>query len=134
MLKDSGRWSFRQPKKQRGLGGPIKTHWDYLVDEMVNKEEGESRSHELTITGRNGCESISERKGNGKLPSHTPSCWLSRSGMRLVPLRNAFGEVYALSGPRTLRRIYLLLLTLRTMALCPSTTLLTIARVQIRCM
>ncbi|KAF9644037.1 hypothetical protein BDM02DRAFT_3190961 [Thelephora ganbajun] len=34
MLKDSGRWSFRQPKKQRVLGGLIKTHWDYLMDEM----------------------------------------------------------------------------------------------------
>jgi len=35
-LKDGGRWSFRQPKKQRGVGGLVKTHWDYLMDEMVN--------------------------------------------------------------------------------------------------
>ena len=35
-LKDGGRWSFRQPKKQRGVGGLIKTHWDYLMDEMVS--------------------------------------------------------------------------------------------------
>ena len=34
-LKDSGRWSFRQPKKQRMPGGFLKTHWDYLLDEMV---------------------------------------------------------------------------------------------------
>lgn len=34
-LKDGGRWSFRQPKKQRGVGGLTKTHWDYLMDEMV---------------------------------------------------------------------------------------------------
>jgi chromatin modification-related protein VID21 len=34
-LKDNGRWSFRQPKKQRGVGGLTKTHWDYLMDEMV---------------------------------------------------------------------------------------------------
>lgn len=34
-LKDGGRWSFRQPKKQRGVGGLVKTHWDYLMDEMV---------------------------------------------------------------------------------------------------
>ncbi|OCH86567.1 hypothetical protein OBBRIDRAFT_890404 [Obba rivulosa] len=34
MLKESGRWSFRQPKKQRGVGGLTKTHWDYLLDEM----------------------------------------------------------------------------------------------------
>lgn len=33
-LKDGGRWSFRQPKKQRGVGGLVKTHWDYLMDEM----------------------------------------------------------------------------------------------------
>ncbi|KAI1794548.1 hypothetical protein LXA43DRAFT_995526 [Ganoderma leucocontextum] len=33
-LKDSGAWSFRQPKKQRGVGGLTKTHWDYLLDEM----------------------------------------------------------------------------------------------------
>lgn len=35
VLKDGGRWSFRQPKKQRGVGGLAKTHWDYLMDEMV---------------------------------------------------------------------------------------------------
>ena len=35
-LKDGGRWSFRQPKKQRGIGGLVKTHWDYLMDEMVS--------------------------------------------------------------------------------------------------
>nr|GAT59655.1 predicted protein [Mycena chlorophos] len=34
MLKEDGRWSFRQPKKQRGVGGLNKTHWDYLLDEM----------------------------------------------------------------------------------------------------
>ncbi|KAF8350819.1 hypothetical protein F5887DRAFT_941061 [Amanita rubescens] len=33
-LKDAGRWSFRQPKKQRGVGGLVKTHWDYLLDEV----------------------------------------------------------------------------------------------------
>ncbi|KAF7295349.1 hypothetical protein MIND_01074300 [Mycena indigotica] len=33
-LKDASRWSFRQPKKQRGVGGITKTHWDYLLDEM----------------------------------------------------------------------------------------------------
>jgi hypothetical protein len=35
-LKAGGRWSFRQPKKQRGIGGFVKTHWDYLMDEMVS--------------------------------------------------------------------------------------------------
>ncbi|KAI0065418.1 hypothetical protein BV25DRAFT_1821819 [Artomyces pyxidatus] len=34
VLKDSGKWSYRQPKKQRGVGGLTKTHWDYLLDEM----------------------------------------------------------------------------------------------------
>ncbi|KAI0780736.1 hypothetical protein BD413DRAFT_499713 [Trametes elegans] len=33
-LKDAGKWSFRQIKKQRGVGGLTKTHWDYLLDEM----------------------------------------------------------------------------------------------------
>nr|AUF42088.1 putative homeodomain protein [Volvariella volvacea] len=33
-LKHEGRWSFRQPKKQRGVGGLTKTHWDYLLDEV----------------------------------------------------------------------------------------------------
>lgn len=37
-LKNGGRWSFRQPKKQRGVGGLVKTHWDYLMDEMVRHE------------------------------------------------------------------------------------------------
>lgn len=33
-LKQEGRWSFRQPKKQKG---PVvaKSHWDWLMDEMV---------------------------------------------------------------------------------------------------
>ncbi|KAF5391851.1 hypothetical protein D9757_001818 [Collybiopsis confluens] len=34
LLKSNGRWSFRQPKKQRASGGITKTHWDYLMDEM----------------------------------------------------------------------------------------------------
>ncbi|KIY65382.1 hypothetical protein CYLTODRAFT_424385 [Cylindrobasidium torrendii FP15055 ss-10] len=33
-LKDSGKWSFRQPKKQRNVEMISKTHWDYLMDEM----------------------------------------------------------------------------------------------------
>lgn len=36
MLKNAGKWSFRQVKKQRGVGGSTKTHWDYLMDEMVS--------------------------------------------------------------------------------------------------
>lgn len=34
-LKDAGKWSFRQPKKQRSVDTIPKTHWDYLMDEMV---------------------------------------------------------------------------------------------------
>lgn len=34
-LKNDGRWSYRQPKKQRGVGGLTKSHWDYLLEEMV---------------------------------------------------------------------------------------------------
>ena len=35
LLKNDGWWSFRQPKKQRGVGGLVKSHWDYLMDEVV---------------------------------------------------------------------------------------------------
>lgn len=38
-LKQEGRWAFRQTKKQRGVGGLMKTHWDYLMDEMVSTAE-----------------------------------------------------------------------------------------------
>ena len=34
-LKREGHWSFRQPKKQRGIGGLTKSHWDHVMDEMV---------------------------------------------------------------------------------------------------
>ena len=34
-LIEAGSWGFRQPKKQRSVGGSLKTHWDYLLDEMV---------------------------------------------------------------------------------------------------
>ncbi|KAI6151055.1 hypothetical protein BKA82DRAFT_15598 [Pisolithus tinctorius] len=33
-LENIAKWSYRQPKKQRNLGGMTKTHWDYLLDEM----------------------------------------------------------------------------------------------------
>ena len=39
LAKNTG-WSFRQPKKHRGLGGLVKTHWDYLMDEMVRQPIG----------------------------------------------------------------------------------------------
>ena len=65
-LKDGGRWSFRQPKKQRGIGGLVKTHWDYLMDEMVSLCFLlfclSPNSH------RNGCELISARKEGGRWP------------------------------------------------------------------
>jgi hypothetical protein len=35
-LKAQGKWSFRQPKKHRGVGSLTKTHLDYLMDEMVS--------------------------------------------------------------------------------------------------
>jgi chromatin modification-related protein VID21 len=34
-LKSQARWGLRQVKKQRAVGGLMKTHWDYLLDEMV---------------------------------------------------------------------------------------------------
>ncbi|EIW85452.1 hypothetical protein CONPUDRAFT_98516, partial [Coniophora puteana RWD-64-598 SS2] len=33
-LQGSGKWSFRQPKKQRTVGMLPKNHWDYMLDEM----------------------------------------------------------------------------------------------------
>ncbi|KAH6918710.1 hypothetical protein BKA70DRAFT_1176245 [Coprinopsis sp. MPI-PUGE-AT-0042] len=33
-LKSQARWGLRQVKKQRAVGGLMKTHWDYLLDEM----------------------------------------------------------------------------------------------------
>lgn len=34
-LENVAKWSYRQPKKQRNLGGMTKSHWDFLLDEMV---------------------------------------------------------------------------------------------------
>ncbi|KAG2061308.1 hypothetical protein BDR06DRAFT_986313 [Suillus hirtellus] len=33
-LENVAKWSYRQPKRQKNLGGVTKTHWDYLMDEM----------------------------------------------------------------------------------------------------
>ncbi|KAG1730571.1 hypothetical protein EDB19DRAFT_1929409 [Suillus lakei] len=33
-LENVAKWSYRQPKRQKNLGGLTKTHWDYLMDEM----------------------------------------------------------------------------------------------------
>ena len=63
-LKDGGRWSFRQPKKQRGVGGLVKTHWDYLMDEMVGLCS--LSFFHFPTRCRNGCELISARKENGR--------------------------------------------------------------------
>ena len=35
-LKQEEKWSFRQYKKTRVAAGLVKTHWDYLMDEMVS--------------------------------------------------------------------------------------------------
>jgi chromatin modification-related protein VID21 len=52
LLKNDGRWSFRQPKKQRGIGGSVKSHWDYLLDEMVGLHLS---SHKyMLMSARNG--------------------------------------------------------------------------------
>lgn len=68
-LKDGGRWSFRQPKKQRGVGGLNKTHWDYLMDEMVGRTPSVQRQP-LSLL-RNGCAPTSARNENGSLRWHT---------------------------------------------------------------
>ncbi|KAI0673029.1 hypothetical protein C8Q78DRAFT_1077330 [Trametes maxima] len=51
LLKDAGRWSFRQIKKQRGVGGLSKTHWDYLMDEMkwMRTDFREERKWKLAV-------------------------------------------------------------------------------------
>lgn len=42
-LKQQGRWSFRQPKKQKGP--PMaKSHWDWLLEEMVSRAVPVSRT------------------------------------------------------------------------------------------
>jgi chromatin modification-related protein VID21 len=66
VLKDSGHWSFRQPKKQRGVGGLTKTHRDYLMDEMVTllcviKDQRTDGYDHI----RNGCTSTSEKNESG---------------------------------------------------------------------
>ena len=43
-LKEGNAWGFRQPRKQRGLGGLGKTHWDYLMDEIVSCKKPYMRS------------------------------------------------------------------------------------------
>ncbi|KAI0693277.1 hypothetical protein BC835DRAFT_1354362 [Cytidiella melzeri] len=50
-LKDAGRWSFRQPKKQRGVGGLMKSHWDHLLDEMkwMRTDFREERKWKLAV-------------------------------------------------------------------------------------
>ncbi len=64
-LKDAGKWSFRQPKKQRAVDNINKTHWDYLLDEMV-------RSYHLVrffsqrLPDRNGCASILGKNESGR--------------------------------------------------------------------
>lgn len=55
-LKEEGRWSFRQPKKQRGVGGLAKTHWDYLLDEMVSLIPYHSAIALIWSAFRNGCD------------------------------------------------------------------------------
>lgn len=73
-LVDAGRWSFRQPKKQRGVGGLTKTHWDYLLDEMVLHLTLFMDVH--SPLRRNGCVSTSARNGNGRWLSLTTSLTL----------------------------------------------------------
>ena len=76
ILKDEGGWSFRQPKKQRSLGGTGKSHWDFLIDEMVSCVGSNCLPHLIGSLSRNGCASISVKKGDGRLR------WLSILLMR----------------------------------------------------
>ena len=66
-LKREGRWSFRQPKKQRGVGGLIKTHSDYLMDEIVRLSLFLSCSLiQSLMCDRDGCELTSAKNANGR--------------------------------------------------------------------
>jgi hypothetical protein len=68
-LKLDGAWSFRQPKKQRGPVLP-KTHWDYLMDEMVGLSpslcHSPSASNYQLSRPRNGSKSTLEKNADGK--------------------------------------------------------------------
>ncbi|KAJ3551712.1 hypothetical protein NM688_g4547 [Phlebia brevispora] len=50
-LAKNSAWSFRQPKKHRGVGGLTKTHWDYLLDEMkwMRSDFREERKWKLAL-------------------------------------------------------------------------------------
>ena len=84
-LKEAGKWSYRQPKKQRGIGNVSKTHWDYLLDEMVRcslvipKIMFSKRSLQ-----RFGCALTSEKSVGGNFPLHTNSPVLWLNGTMLV--------------------------------------------------
>lgn len=64
-LKSHGKWSFRQPKKHRGVGSLTKTHLDYLMDEMVSLKSIYTTTQFL-IHVRNGCGSIFAKNANGR--------------------------------------------------------------------
>ncbi|TFK76575.1 hypothetical protein BDN72DRAFT_852844 [Pluteus cervinus] len=83
----NGRWSFRQPKKQRGVGGLAKSHWDYLLDEMkwMRVDFREERKWKFAVAFNlstavlewHACSTMAERIGCGicvqwKRPSPTP--------------------------------------------------------------
>lgn len=80
-LLKSGRWSFRQPKKQRASGGITKTHWDYLMDEMASGSNIFSCSSSEYPNFRNGCAQILGRSVNGKWLLHTIYLPLFWNGM-----------------------------------------------------
>lgn len=64
-LKDVGRWSFRQVKKQRNLPVGTKTHWDYLMDEVVSGRLQSLLVYAYRNGCRNGCVSTFGRRENG---------------------------------------------------------------------
>ncbi|TFK55158.1 hypothetical protein OE88DRAFT_1005609 [Heliocybe sulcata] len=60
LLKDKGKWSFRQPKKQRTVGITMKTHWDYLLEEMkwMRVDFREERKFKLAIAFDLACAAV----------------------------------------------------------------------------
>jgi hypothetical protein len=71
LLKDAGRWGYRQPKKQRGIGGLAKSHWDYLLDEMVSKHCSFLLLHYSHSPTSDGCKWTFAKKDGGSSYSRT---------------------------------------------------------------
>ena len=80
VLKSKDSWSWRQPKKQRGVGRLTKSHWDYLIDEMVTFLLERILALELTLSS-DGCVSMFVKNADGNLFWHSTFLLQFLSGM-----------------------------------------------------